>query len=160
MAEINWGELKAAAIALNSVNEAAKQAATLLPTAEAERFRERVNKRAYRERWLDKAQTLTLSKSSNALPLSKPVQSGSQALANSLKGQQNKSRNFLAKFVVNASKVASRSRSPLSDAGKVRDVASVMEKVWPEEKQGDAGAFNLNMICSQAVVQVDSGTQP
>lgn len=80
--KIDWSGLKVVAIALNSVNEAANRAAADLPEDERRRFMDRVNKRAYRERWLDNARALaTTAPNANAMPLSKTVQSGADALA-------------------------------------------------------------------------------
>ncbi len=56
---IDWPGIRAAAVALNSVRDAAMRAASQLPPIEQQRFVERVNKRAYRERWLDQARDLS-----------------------------------------------------------------------------------------------------
>jgi len=71
--EIDWPGIRAAAIALNSVRLAAIKASQNLPPDEQRRFVERVNKRAYRERWLDKAKVLSKPRDNGSLPLSKPA---------------------------------------------------------------------------------------
>lgn len=70
------------------------------------------------------------------------------AQQNILEHRKQQTRNNLSRFAVNASKVASKSRSPLADAAKVRDVATVMEKIWPEpkENQGGSGLVNVTLI--------------
>lgn len=65
------------------------------------------------------------------------------ALVNVMNDRKDKSRFLLSKYVVNAAKVASRSRSPLKDAQNVRHVAGVMSAIWPEE-QGSRG-LTLNL---------------
>lgn len=71
----------------------------------------------------------------------------SQALSNVLSTRKEKSRLNLSQYVLNGSKVAARSRSPLADAGKVKDLATVMEKVWPEEKvKNDNGLVAIQLI--------------
>ena len=82
--EIDWPGLRAAAIALNSVRLAATKASQNLPPDEQRRFVERVNKRAYRERWMDKARAMSQPKIAGALPLSKNVQTGSDVLSDIL----------------------------------------------------------------------------
>lgn len=69
----------------------------------------------------------------------------SNALAGILSARKAKSRAYLSKYVVNGAKVAARSRSPLADAGKVKDLAAVMEKVWPEERE-DVQRVSLNLL--------------
>lgn len=74
------------------------------------------------------------------------VTSPSKAMQNVLDGHKFKSKALLAKFVVNAAKVASRSRSPLADAQNVRHVAAVHSTLWPEEKAGSS-----NMVLNLGV---------
>lgn len=76
-------------------------------------------------------------------PVINPTSTPSQAFDNHLLTAKNKSKSLLAKFVVNASKVAARSRSPLSDATKVKDVAAVYDKVWPGEKESTGTQLNV-----------------
>jgi hypothetical protein len=102
---VDWSGLKAAAIALQSVQDAARRAASTLPVSEQQRFIERVNKRAYRERWLDHAKALSLSAPTNAKPLSNSVQSGSELLLTRLKSHGDNTKQNLAEVAENASKV-------------------------------------------------------
>lgn len=86
-----------------------------------------------RGKWVaEKHQAQAIANAKNLQPTTtKP----SQAMANVLDSRKLKSKFNLSTFVVNASKVAARSRSPLSDASRVKDVASIYEKLWPEEQQ-------------------------
>jgi DNA-binding transcriptional regulator YiaG len=77
----------------------------------------------------------------------------SKVLQNTLQARHGRVRSNLSQFLVNASKVASKSRSPLQDASKVRDVASVMEKVWPESKDVQ-NVFSLNVLSLGGKVEV------
>lgn len=80
-------------------------------------------------------------------PSLQTVVTPSKAHDNHLLTQKNKSRSNLAKYVLNASKVAARSRKPLEDAPLVDKVANVHAKVWPEEKQSDlAGLVSIQLI--------------
>ena len=90
--EIDWAGIRAAAIALQSVRLAATKASAHLPPNEQRRFVERVNKRAYRERWLDKAKALSKPRDNGSLPLSKPVQTGADALAEILADDNRQTR--------------------------------------------------------------------
>lgn len=65
----------------------------------------------------------------------------SQALQNVMEQRKSKSRLLLSKYVLNATKVASRSRSPLRDAQSVRHVAAVHSSIWPEQ----AGSTNVQI---------------
>ncbi len=143
--QLDWPGIKTLAISFGSINAAATKMADGLPPEEAKRLIDRINKRGFRERWLDTAKTLALSAPTNAKPLSQPVQTASVALAKSLEGQKQKSRSLLAKFVVNASKVAARSRKPLADAQNVRHVAAVHSSLWPEEQKNAGMTLNLGI---------------
>lgn len=78
----------------------------------------------------------------------------STQLQNILENRKGKIRTNLSKYVLNGSKVAARSRSPLSDAGKVKDLATVMEKVWPEEKQDVHNDLHIGVLAQHANIQV------
>jgi hypothetical protein len=140
-ANIDWSGLKCAAIALNSVQEAARQAAVNLPDIERRRFVERVNKRAYRERWLDKARAISKPNVAAAKPLSNFVQSGSDTLANTLASRLNASRLNLSSYVVDASDKSARSKGDHKLARSTREVATIMEKVWPNEKEQNSNTL-------------------
>lgn len=112
-------------------------------------------KRSQREGWMQ--QSRTLAQQGKAQPLSANVRTGSQTLEKYLETTKSKSRNNLARYVLNGSKVAARSRSPLADAGKVKDLATVMEKVWPEEKLVNDGVMpGLQFFSKQTVIQVNT----
>jgi len=51
----------------------------------------------------------------------------------------------LAKWGVNASKVAAKSRKPLEDAPNVKAVAGVMSLLWPEQQQAGVSINLLNV---------------
>lgn len=179
---VDWSGIKAAAIALQSVNEAARRASINLPPDEAERFRNRVNKRAYRERWLDQnailAETATVR---NAKPLSQNVQSGSELLHALAQSDQNpailslvEKREYLASIVrtpignVNedsplAQKVKRRSDKDGSRTeeielpGKLRaiELDARLAGELDSNRNGN-GSINLNILTNQAAVQVNT----
>jgi hypothetical protein len=97
---IDWPGIRAAAIALNSARAAAVQAAALLPPEERQRFIHRVNKRAYRERWLSKARQLQKPRDNGSLPLSKPVLSGHEVLTRTLQEYGTRTKLGMAKSSV------------------------------------------------------------
>lgn len=80
-AQIDWSGIRAAAIALNSVRDAAMRVSSDLPPDEQKRFVERVNKRAYRERWLGRSRAIAKPNVAGARQLSKNVQTGSEMLS-------------------------------------------------------------------------------
>lgn len=67
----------------------------------------------------------------------------SQALQNVMEQRKSKSRLLLSKYVLNAAKIASRSRSPLKDAQNVRHVAAVHSSIWPEQAGSNNVQINL-----------------
>jgi len=69
-----------------------------------------------------------------------------EALKNCLESRKTKSRLLLSKYVVNAAKVASRSRSPLKDAQNVKAVAAVHSAIWPEEAGSTGVSINLGVF--------------
>jgi len=68
-----------------------------LPPGEQRGFVERVNKRAYRERWLNKAKALSKPRDNGSLPLSKPVQTGADPLATALADDSDATRICLSR---------------------------------------------------------------
>jgi hypothetical protein len=131
---VDWSGLKAAAIALQSVNEAARRASINLPPAEAERFRNRVNKRAYRERWLDQnaslAETATVR---NAKHLSKNVQTGSELLANMAQAEHNPA---ILSLVEKREYLASIVRTPVGDVDENSKLAQKVKRKHYRQKDG------------------------
>ncbi len=95
--QIDWPGIRAAAIALNSVRLAATKASQHLSSDEQRRFVERVNKRAYRERWLDEAKVLFKPRDNGSLPLSKPVQTGANTLTTALADESDATRICLSR---------------------------------------------------------------
>lgn len=120
---IDWSGIRAAAITFDSVNAAAIQAGANLPPDEAERLRQRINKRAMRERWMDVSKVARLSKPTNAKPLSNSVLSGSAAIRRTVESGTNlailtlkEKREYLASVV----------RTPV---GKVDQNSALAQKV-------------------------------
>lgn len=150
---IDWSGIRAAAVTIG-VREAGRQASSHLPKEEQNRFVERVMKRSQREGWITHVNSLTAQPNDKEKPLSANVRTGSNAILQHLIQAKDKSRTNLAKYVLNGSKVAARSRSPLSDAGKVKDLAAVMEKVWPEEKQDVHNDLHIGVLAQHANIQV------
>lgn len=144
----DWEAVKTTAIALNSIKDASEQHQVSYKAAKM---------RASRESWpvgqrLAKNVVQVKQELANGIQKANPnqvttVTSSANALVNHFLQTKQKSRTNLAKYVLNGSKIAARSRSPLSDAGKVKDLASVMEKVWPEEKvKNDSGLVAIQLI--------------
>ena len=131
--EIDWPGLRAAAVALQSVRLAAIKASVHLPPDEQRRFVERVNKRAYRERWLDKAKALSKPRDNGSLPLSKPVQSGADAIKQTLAERRQESIVHLSKYTVEAGKRLADSKGNLDHARKFQQIAAGRANVFPEE---------------------------
>lgn len=152
---LDWSGIKAAAIALNSVNAAAIQVGANLPPQEQNRLRERINKRALRERWLDKANQLALSKpvQGNPLPITGPVQNGSDALASILSERKNTTKLHLSKYVQEASLVAANSEGNHKLSRSTKDIADIMGKVWPEQGNTSSGGINLAILTDQVAIQ-------
>lgn len=68
----------------------------------------------------------------------------SQALANIMERRKEKVNDHLSRYLVNASKVASRSRAPLRVAQNVRHVAAIKQAVYPEPV--NAPGITLNVL--------------
>jgi hypothetical protein len=144
--EIDWPGIRAAAIALNSVRLAAMKASQNLSAAEQRRFVERVNKRAYRERWLDKAKVLSKPRDNGSLPLSKPVQSGADAIAATLAERKEKSALHLSRYVVDASQKLANSNGKLELARSGKDVVAMRSGIWPEHQNKTEIGLTLNLL--------------
>lgn len=82
----------------------------------------------------------------------------SLALQNTLSQRKDKTKLNLSKYVLNGSKVAAKSRSPLQDAGKVKDLATVMEKVWPEQQQTSSNLDLRILAGGRAMIQVNQAS--
>lgn len=142
---INRESVKTLAIAVG-VREAARQ----LGLSE-----DRVRQWSSRDGWFKAPQTPTTVLNRNHV--TNVTKTPADAYNQVLRARKAKSRHFLSQFVVNGSKVAARSRSPLADAGKVKDLATVMEKVWPEEKLENDGVMpGLQFYSKQTVIQVNT----
>jgi len=154
--QVDWSGLKAAAIALNSVQEAARRASNSLPAPEQQRFIERVNKRAYRERWLDQAKALSLSAPTNAKPLSNSVQTGSELLLSKLKQHGDNTKQNLAEVAENASIALKQKKGNalLKQHKAFRDFVSGSGQLhdWGNGTLG--GSVSVNILTNQAAVQV------
>ena len=132
--EIDWPGIRAAAVALNSVRLAAIKASAHLPPDEQRRFVERVNKRAYRERWLDKAKALSKPRDNGSLRLSKPVQSGADAVAQTLAERRQESIVHLSKYAVDAGKRLANSGGDLNNTRALRRITSGHASLFPEDQ--------------------------
>ena len=132
--EIDWPGIRAAAVALNSVRLAAIKASAHLPPHEQRRFVERVNKRAYRERWLDKAKSLSKPRDNGSLRLSKPVQTGADVVAQTLTERRHNSALHLAKYAEQAGKNLAKSKGDLALTRQFQQVASGRASLFPEDQ--------------------------
>lgn len=161
---VQWEEVKILAVALKNVREAAIRISSRLPEQEQQRFIERVNKRAYRERWLDKEAEILPPAIANAKPLSKAVQSASSVLANVLSERSNKTKLNLSKAALKASKRFSElDGNTLID----KDIAQ-SAKHWTgsaaqihswQEKEQQQGPLNLQFLGGRAVIQINQANQ-
>lgn len=145
---IDWSGLKVAAISLNSVRAAADRAAANLPEDERRRFIERVNKRAYRERWLDNARALSVTAPTNAKPLSNNVQSGADSLATKLAEDSNATKNGFSTMARRVAEAAGKytPTKALKSSRALRDVATIAGQVhgWTD-KGGDDRRVMINI---------------
>ena len=146
MNDVDWPGLRAAAIALNSVRLAGIKASAHLPPDEQRRFVERVNKRAYRERWLDKAKVLSKPRDNGSLPLSKPVQTGADSIAATLAERKEKSALHLSRYVVDASQKLASSRGELKLARSGKDVVAMRSGIWPEHQNRTDIGLTINLL--------------
>src|SRR5258708_13374853 len=122
--EIDWPGIRAAAVALRNVDEAARRAAVNLPPDEAKRFLERVRKRSQRQQWRAQWESTSVVVS-NVKPLSNSVQNGADLLASTLSERKDKTKLHLSKYVVDASKRAAGSNGDLAIAPPVRAAAQL-----------------------------------
>lgn len=145
---IDWHGLQTAAVAIGSVNAVAVQAGANLPPDEAERLRQRINKRGLREGWLSKLRTLIAP--TNAKPLSQPVQTGADSIANLHAENSQQTRTSLGKAVVKASKTFEDMDGPeiIEKGQQLRHVAASGAQVfgWEDRKANDAGLVAVTLI--------------
>lgn len=145
---IDWPGLKVAAISMNSVRAAADRAAANLPDDERRRFIERVNKRAYRERWLDNARALSTTAPTNAKPLSNDVQSGADSLAKALAEDSNATKTGFSRMARRVAEAAGQydPEEALMQSRSLRDVATIAGQVhgWTD-KGGDDRRVMINI---------------
>jgi hypothetical protein len=146
---LDWPGLRAAAIALQNVQEVARQAARNLPPLEAKRLVQRIKKRAFRERWLDseiitpvRSSTVLQETNQSSFPPQDPCtrhppvgSSGAEILARTLKERKDQSALHLSKYVVDASKSLANSEGRLAYARDGRDLVAIRGNVWPETTQ-------------------------
>src|SRR5215467_722914 len=130
--DVDWSGVRAAAVALQSVRLAAIKASAHLPPDEQRRFVERVNKRAYRERWLDKARVLSKPRDNGSLPLSKPVQTGADAIAQILSERRQESVVHLSKYAADAGKRLAESKGDLKNARSFQQIAAGRANLFPK----------------------------
>ena len=145
-AELDWSGIRAAAIAMGSVNAAAIQAGANLPPDEAERLRERINKKALRHGWMAHAKQLMANKPQQAKPLSNSVQSGADSLANSLADDSQATRIHISQAARRGAKHIAESDPAhiAKGAQNLRHLAATASQVhgW-EEKRDTSVTVNL-----------------
>jgi hypothetical protein len=107
---------------------------------------ERVNKRAYRERWLDKAKELSKPRDNGSLPLSKPVQTGANVLAATLAERKGKSALHLSRYFVDASQNVANSKGNLKLARSGKDVVAMRSGIWPEHQNRTDIGLTVNLL--------------
>jgi hypothetical protein len=145
---------------MNSVNAAAVAAGANLPAEEANRLRERINKRALRERWLDHAEALVQSIPTNALPLSKPVQTGADLLQNALKEDSSASKIGFSRAARKAAEhlAEQEPETILKHSRQMQDTAKTAALVhgWAGTAQGSGTSVNIALLTGQVAVQYNS----
>ena len=145
--DINWPEIRAAAIALG-VREAARQASKHLPPLEQKRFVNRVRQRCTREGWLSIKRNpppRSAPHPGQTLPLSAPPLSGSTVLAQTLQERKEKSALHLSKYVQDASKNLAQSDGDLLNAKAGRDLVAIRGNVWPETLQATEQSVDIKL---------------
>lgn len=128
--DIDWGGIRAASTAVG-VREAARQAARHLPAEEQHRFVMRCLKRSEREGWMihyRAAKDAVVPR--NVMPLSSPVITGSEIVAITLEERQQRTKLGLSSYVTRMAEQSDK--YSLQDAQRVKDVADIAAKVWPE----------------------------
>jgi hypothetical protein len=133
--EIDWSDLRAAAVAIG-IRKAARHAARDLPPDEQERFIQRAMKRCSREKWLvksqqDKAVALTASPTA----LSANVRKGADVLADVLATRKCETKLHLSKYALEASKEAAEHPEKLKITRQAKEIAQTASEVWPEEHE-------------------------
>lgn len=155
---IDWSGIKTAAIALGNVQDAARRASNTLPAIEQQRFIERVNKRAVRERWMHNANSLAITATErNSKPMSNNVQSGADSIANVIAERKHKTRLHLSKYAEEAAEESANSTNKLKISKSVRDVAAIMSNVWPESTGTvHIGSLSMGILTNQAAIQLNT----
>ena len=133
--EIDWGGLRAAAVAIG-IRKAARQAARYVPPNEQERFIQRAMKRCSREKWLvisqqDKAAALAASSPT----LSANVRTGAEALADVLATRKDQTKLHLSKYALEASHEAAEHPQKLKITRQAKEIAQTAHRIWPEERE-------------------------
>jgi len=152
---IDWSGLKTAAIALGSVRDAAIRAAgTLISPEDRNRFVERVNKRAYRERWLDESKGKT--------PSPNVVQTGADVLSTELKERSDKIKSNLAEVAENASEelLKKKGNALLKQHQAFKNFVGGSSQLLAWDTTRPGGSISLNILTGQAAVQINSGSSP
>jgi len=152
--EIDWPGIRAAAVALQSVRLAAIKASAHLPPHEQRRFVERVNKRAYRERWLEKAKALSKPRDNGSVRLSKPVQTGADVVAQTLTERRHNSALHLAKYAEQAGKNLAKSKGDLRLTRQFQQVSSGRAALFPEDQP--KAQVNVNVLNYESIRPVES----
>lgn len=142
----DWAGLRAASVAIGNVRAVAMRASAHLPEDEQRRFVERVNKRALREGWLEKAELAVQTHREAVQTLSKPVQNGADTVANTLAERKDRTRLGQSRYLVRASeKLAGVADDELLDhAPTAKALADTAAKVWPEQT-GIAVGVQINL---------------
>lgn len=135
--QIDWSGIRAAAIALQSVRDAARRASAHLPPDEQNRFIERVNKRAYRERWIEKAREIQGTSPTHTKPLSMPVQTGPQLLTKMVQSGENPA--FLS-LIEKREYLASIVRTPVGEVNENSKLAQKVKRRHRTDKDGSSTA--------------------
>jgi hypothetical protein len=154
--DINWPEIRAAAIALG-VREAARQAAKHLPPLEQQRFVNRVMRRCSRERWLAIKRNPpppTVPFAGQTLPMSARVRDGSAVLAQTLQERKDKSALHLSKYIQDASARLEQSGGDLLQSKAGSDVVKIRQGIYPETREATELEVTINLDNQARVEQM------
>lgn len=146
---IDWNGIRAAAIAVG-IREAARQASANVEEPERTKLVSRILKRSTREKWLAIKEKAVQLASNPAL--STKVHSGQEIVANVIAERKTAVRGHLSKYTEDATKQLADSSGSLKHTGPAKDLASVMERLWPQEK-GESG-LSIQILSMQTNVEL------
>jgi len=111
-----------------------------------------LRKRAQREHWLRPRDLIQPTQTNpRSRSTSHSVTPPHNALDNTLREHQHKTKMHMAQYAERASREASKHKRPLSIARNAKDVESIRASLWPEKT--DQSILNLNILNAVKVVR-------